>query len=520
MNVLISLIVIVAIIVASLYFFYKNRSPISKPVTSTGRVIIIGGGLCGLVLAYKLTKSGIPFTLLESKPYLGGRIATIKYPNGIKSEAPLEEYWQRSPAINLLKELNVEMHESPAHSSVMIGGKIYTSDGDPDFDKYCQSMKFTESEKKSFADWNKYVRELYETFIKDEDIFNINPLTKVGMSDVKKQKYRELMSISFEQFIKNCKLPHKVEEWIRITLEPEIATQWNEISALDGIDEMEIFINSAEGFGQSNYHLEGGNTQFIKALLRHINIDNIKLNCTVTGITSIKADIADGHHCGLEQVTYLQSTPFDDKKYSSIYGQIVVITVPLSEINHIKFYPMLDAERKIAMETLRFGTYIKVHLQMSNMAKSLWQNKYGENLFTLLTDDMVGSIYDASPSDSSKIVNLTILFHGKYAQDLIQLTDSEIEHIVTSRLNSLFPSITDHLLEVEIFTFPKAVAYWPNKLGRSRFDYLSHKLRQPFGYHNNLYIGGDTTYSSHSEGAVLSALKINDNIVKYFNNIL
>jgi monoamine oxidase len=55
------------------------------------------------------------------------------------------------------------------------------------------------------------------------------------------------------------------------------------------------------------------------------------------------------------------------------------------------------------------------------------------------------------------------------------------------------------------------VAYWPLELGRSRFDDLANELRRPQG---RLYIGGDTTEDSHSEGAVVSALRIAKDIVR------
>lgn len=50
------------------------------------RVVIIGGGLSGLTLAYLLGKKGIQAQILEASPRLGGRIQTIKG----KNDTPLE----------------------------------------------------------------------------------------------------------------------------------------------------------------------------------------------------------------------------------------------------------------------------------------------------------------------------------------------------------------------------------------------------------------------------------------------
>jgi monoamine oxidase len=57
----------------------------------------------------------------------------------------------------------------------------------------------------------------------------------------------------------------------------------------------------------------------------------------------------------------------------------------------------------------------------------------------------------------------------------------------------------------EIFSYPTAVAYWPLSLGRSRFDDLAATLRKPEG---GIWIGGDTTENSHSEGAVQAAQRM------------
>ena len=55
------------------------------------------------------------------------------------------------------------------------------------------------------------------------------------------------------------------------------------------------------------------------------------------------------------------------------------------------------------------------------------------------------------------------------------------------------------------------MAYWPLEQGRSRFDDLANELRRPQG---RLYIGGDTTEDSHSEGAVIAALRMARQIIE------
>jgi monoamine oxidase len=87
--------------------------------------------------------------------------------------------------------------------------------------------------------------------------------------------------------------------------------------------------------------------------------------------------------------------------------------------------------------------------------------------------------------------------------------DEMREHAIKS-LDALFPGAAAQVRLVELFVYPTAVAYWPLALGRSRFDALATELRRPDGA---VWIGGDTTENSHSEGAVEAALRMAREIV-------
>jgi monoamine oxidase len=73
---------------------------------------------------------------------------------------------------------------------------------------------------------------------------------------------------SFADWVRAQALPPRVAEWIRVTVEPEMAIEWDRIAALDGIDEMRLFLDTPDGFGERNFHVRGGNNAFVDALLR------------------------------------------------------------------------------------------------------------------------------------------------------------------------------------------------------------------------------------------------------------
>lgn len=72
---------------------------------------IIGGGLCGLTLAYKLKQKGVSVKLLEANSRFGGRIFT-KEIEGAKVELGATWLWRHNKAlIELSKELGVHFFE-------------------------------------------------------------------------------------------------------------------------------------------------------------------------------------------------------------------------------------------------------------------------------------------------------------------------------------------------------------------------------------------------------------------------
>jgi oxygen-dependent protoporphyrinogen oxidase len=71
------------------------------------RVAIIGGGISGLSTAYYLAKAGVPSTLIESRPRLGGVIRT-EYVEGCTIEAGPDSFLSVKPAaMDLIRELGL-----------------------------------------------------------------------------------------------------------------------------------------------------------------------------------------------------------------------------------------------------------------------------------------------------------------------------------------------------------------------------------------------------------------------------
>lgn len=451
-------------------------------------VVIVGAGLTGLTIAYELKKAGIDALLIEASPRVGGRIQTVSFADGVTAEAHMEEYFARNPAVKLLKELDLPVLDDVAHSTVRLEGKLYPYQGEGARDEYLAGI-FNAEERAAFLKWNEKAWKLYSQLHATH--YEGKPLPP---------ELAELMRISFAEFINRDKLPRKVSEWIRVTVEPEMAIEWDKISALDGIDEVRLFLDTPEGFGEKNYHVKGGNTRFTEALTARLSPDQIMTEGRVTAIEQTATGV---------KLRVLQK----ERQYIEVTGRMVVVTVPVNHIGRIQFSPALSAEKWKAINTTKMGSYIKVHFRVAPEAAALWQEK-GESILTMLSDTQAGSIYDVTDlqggSEKGRDALLTLLLHARFARDLMNQPLDEVREKSAEALDNLFPGVRKHIKSSEIFVYPQAVAYWPLELGRSRFDALANELRSPQG---RLYFGGDTTVDSHSEGAVVSGLNISKHII-------
>ncbi|HYO71271.1 MAG TPA: FAD-dependent oxidoreductase [Archangium sp.] len=451
-------------------------------------VVIVGAGLTGLTIAYELKKAGIDALLIEASPRVGGRIQTVSFADGVTAEAHMEEYFARNPAVKLLEELDLKVLDDVAHSTVRLEGKLYPYQGKGARDEYLAGI-FNAEERAAFLTWNEKAWKLYSQLHATHD--EGTPLPP---------ELAALMRISFAEFIHRDKLPRKVSEWIRVTVEPEMAIEWDKISALDGIDEMRLFLDTPEGFGENNYHVRGGNTRFTEALAARLSPDQIMTQGRVTAIEQTATGV---------KLRVLEK----ERQYIEVTGRMAVVTVPVNHIGRIQFSPALSAEKWKAINTTKMGSYIKVHFRVAPEAAALWHEK-GESILTMLSDTQAGSIYDVTDLQGSSVegrdVLLTLLLHARFARDLMNQPLDEVREKSAEALDHLFPGVRKHIQSAEIFVYPQAVAYWPLELGRSRFDELAKELRRPQG---RLYFGGDTTVDSHSEGAVVSGLDISKHII-------
>ena len=82
-------------------------------------IVIIGAGLSGLLIAYRLKQAGIPFKILEARDRIGGRINTIYGTDTAPIEMGATWFMQtHQNLINLLNELGISYFKQSMDSKV------------------------------------------------------------------------------------------------------------------------------------------------------------------------------------------------------------------------------------------------------------------------------------------------------------------------------------------------------------------------------------------------------------------
>ncbi|MGJ0506244.1 MAG: flavin monoamine oxidase family protein [Methylocystis sp.] len=476
-----ALIVAAALLVASMLLCVTPATAQEEPERDVD-VVIVGGGLSGLCTAFHLRQAGVSFTLLELAPRLGGRIRTAAYPGGLRAESGLAEFWEGNPALEVARALNVPLdHEDTTFSSMVLQGRV---------EAFVQ---------KSNAAFLEAVLEAKENQAYQAWDHDINARLKILDERPIPSSMLALKDVSFGRWLDEQKLPPRVGAFIRATLEPEIGTTLESVSALDGIAEWHVFTAP----GARPHHVVGGNQRLVEALAAHLGEAHLRLNKQVThviqtpsGVEVRAIDTATSHILRLK-------------------AKAAVVAIPLYRLFELQFTPRLSNEHYQAIQTQGWGSYFTAHVTLDPAAERFWTVD-GRSILPLLAGGSLGVLYSGVSADGQtgerKEALLNLLVHGPAAEGFNARTGSldDVQATLENALDALFPGIRPLIHTWTFYRYhPRAIAAWP--VGRSRFDALSDLLRRPFG---NIYFAGDFTESSHSDGAALSARRVSEQLIE------
>lgn len=455
---------------AFLFFFQAGLRPAQAAEPAAAQVVIVGGGLAGLVADYELQERGITAHLLEAADRFGGRVATVDYGQGIKAEYGLHEIWKKNPLLDYIKKFDLPLAEpGEPYSSVYLDGKLYPYVQDTAAEYF--ATLFTPAEQAEYDRWLKACEPLYDT------------AESKGLTP----ELSALQNSSFADWVGTFGLSAKVAEFIRLTIECEVARDWADISAVYGIQQYGIFLHGTEPC----FHVKGGNTRIIDAFAAAIKGPKT-LGAQVTRIVHSRG--AGGK---TEVVVYYKK----DNVMRSVTAQKVIVTAPYHQLNNIQMEPGLTEQQSQAVETIVPGRYTVVHFILDTEVNKLLLVD-GQNPFPVLTRGPLGVIYGFSelPAAGQKEQNFGLLIHGDYTRTYLEPQD-KVRARLLGEMDKIWPGFSKYVHATYFYGYhPAAVPGWAP--GRSPLDALSASLTQES---DGLLLAGDYVYTSHSEGAVISA---------------
>ena len=454
------------------------------------RVVVIGAGLTGLVTAYELHQRGIPTLVLERGPVAGGRIGTVELAGGLRAESHLEELWASSPAYELLRTLGLPLVEHPAASSFVADDQLHliADDGRCSF----VGAGWPADVRRSFEHWNATAR-LVASEVDERRLGG--PWT---------ERLQSVARTDLRSFVDGLGLSRAVSTWLRLNVESETGVEWDRISTLDGIDDLRPFLVDDDGRPlDRGYRIAGGNDRLVDALVERLPIGTVRFDAAVHRVVDDGSGVVVHHRTATGE-------------QRAVRGSYAVLTPPVWALAGIDIHPALDARARAAIASISAGSYVKVVMHVRDDGTHLW-DRFGGRPLTLLSDSPAGCVYLGDRGSTGQGAVLTALVYGWNARVLHGLDAPSVASQVLIALESLaprcateaplFPALSRSIDDVRVFDCPRAVAHWPHAAGRSRFDELAAALSKPGG---RVLIGGDTTDSSHSDGAMRAARRMVD----------
>ncbi len=439
----------------------------------TRQVAVIGGGVAGLCVAYELRRRGISFLLLEADDQVGGRIRTIEYPQGLTVEAGLHEYWSHNPLVKLAAELGVELEpdDGAPYPSVLLGGQLFLH-MDGSSQEFLASV-FSEAELKQVEHWHAEVGAL---------------IRLADQQGLQAETIARLQGCSFADWVAQLALPTRVAEWIRMTIESEIAADWTSFSALLGVLSLRFLVDSTQGC----FYIPEGNQRLPKALAGVLAPD-VLCGARVTRIER-DTDVAGSLRAQLSVVVKGVEQRLSVER--------VVLAVPFSSLDKVEIVPPLPNEYTDSLRGLIGGQYTVVHLIVKQEVSSLLP-VYSLARFPILTPGLLGVIYGLVTAEDCQDALMTLLIKAEHASLFRRQPREKAIALLLSELERLWPGFSRFVRDAAVFEhLPVALPVWPP--GRSPLDAQTQLLSQP---HMGLYLAGDYTAGVHSDAAAHSGLQ-------------
>ncbi|HSC54932.1 MAG TPA: FAD-dependent oxidoreductase [Phnomibacter sp.] len=327
-------------------------------VAKPKHVLILGAGFAGLAAAYALHKQKIPFTILEARNRIGGRVHSFapKEADGLVVELGAE--WiglSHERVLALCEEFKLPLLNNQFKTHVLYQGKYTGRD----------SYKFSE-------EWQPKWNQIMKAYAADDK--------KLSSAQMEK-KYGQM---DWWRFLVNNGCADRDLDFRELGDSTDFGESIRQVSALAALGEYyenEKYNAEAAGNGrmqtsnQMDYKIVGGNGKLAGVLADTIGRSNIRIGSKVITV---------------EQG---EKVKISSESGETFTGDKLICTVPTFALRQINWKPGLPASLRNAIDELQYGRINKHPVLFS---KRFWKDED----FDMLTDMPAHYFYHATKSQS------------------------------------------------------------------------------------------------------------------------
>ena len=439
-----------------------SGSLLTRRRSRRGRVVVVGAGLAGLAAAYELRRAGFEVVVLEARDRVGGRVHTVRFPNGQHAEAGGE----------YVDAIHTTMRRYARHFGLRLEDVRLQGTDLP-------GAAYLQGHRRRFgAVFNRDVWAEADRFDGRMGALAAN----LSASDPRgaaldRRSAADLLDESGLGSLARTLIAH---DYIRddFTVEP------SELSALFVAQGYKLTENLSDS-GTEAFRIRGGNDQLPRRVAHALG-GAIHLRAPVTRVVARSegvrveagSDGVDADHC--------------------------VIATPLPPLRQVDFVPALPAALAEAVAGLQYGIGTKT---LAQYATRFWR-KQGFDGDTL-TDLPISTTWEATDGQPGRAGVLLVYTMGAPGAAFTSLPAARRIDAVATELDRIYPGSRAELRGAqtvawarEPYTGGTYTAYAPGQVSR-----FWRELRRPVG---RIHFAGEHTdaFTGYMEGALRSGIRV------------
>lgn len=423
-------------------------------------VVVVGGGIAGLTVAYRLGRKKV--LLLEKETLTGGRTLSTNMGPYVFNQGAQMIPGADTNVARLADELGV--HRAlidKTKTCTHMSGKFVAASSDF---RYLLSLPIPLTEKFKLAVKVMRMRSRYSAIV-----------DKPPGAD--EPKFRELSEKSLVELLN---IRH-----------PDVKALWDSFSMASSTlasDEVAAFqpVNTFLHHAAEEYFVEGGTAQLAQALTEQTSA-RIETEARVTEVSSTgELVIVKFEQNGVSHVVMAEKC-------------VMAVPAPLA----LQILRDLPEAKRTALAQCEYGAMTSAAFLLDRpsehfLGEGVWRIPVAGKT-TIGISDPTYTFPDQMKQEDGR--GLLRTYTGNHGSQMLQkMSDDEALNVLEEDLFDIFPATSGHVLERAVKHWSHAICPW--KVGRLE---IIDDVRAP---HNNIHYCGDYTENSGLESAVLSAMRV------------